>query len=104
MQQHILKNHSQSQSPEPLNEEQVMARQVSSRMQECPPSDMAQDSGMVTMITSKVAGVDNIDNFKMGDLIESGEFESIYKATCINSGKEVAVKMIDKQHMLRFEK
>ena len=79
MQQHILKNHSQSQSPEPLNEEEVMARQVSSRMQECPPSDMAQDSGMVTMITSKVAGVDNIDNFKMGDLIESGEFESIYK-------------------------
>ena len=70
-----------------------MARQVSSRMQECPPSDTAQE----------VAGVDNIDNYQVGDLLGRGGFASVYKATCINTGMEVAIKMVDKQQMFRYE-
>ena len=73
-----------------------MARQItsSSRMQEeCPPSDTAQE----------VAGVDNIDNYQVGDLLGRGGFASVYKATCINTGMEVAIKMVDKQQMFRYE-
>ena len=32
-----------------------------------------------------------------------GGFASVYKATCINTGMEVAIKMVDKQQMFRYE-
>ena len=48
--------------------------------------------------------LDNIDNYQVGDLLGRGGFASVYKATCINTGMEVAIKMVDKQQMFRYEK
>ena len=47
--------------------------------------------------------MDNIDNYQVGDLLGRGGFASVYKATCINTGMEVAIKMVDKQQMFRYE-
>ena len=47
--------------------------------------------------------MDNIDNYQVGDLLGRGGFASVYKATCINTGMEVAIKRVDKQQMFRYE-
>ena len=45
--------------------------------------------------------MDSIDNYQVGELLGKGGFASVYKARCINSGEEVAIKMVDKQQMFR---
>ena len=45
--------------------------------------------------------MDAIDNYQVGDLLGRGGFASVYKARCINTGMEVAIKMVDKQQMIR---
>ena len=47
--------------------------------------------------------MDSIDNYQVGELLGKGGFASVYKARCINSGEEVAIKMVDKQQMFRWE-
>jgi len=43
--------------------------------------------------------MDTINNYQVGNLLGKGGFASVYKATCINNGLEVAIKMVDKQQM-----
>ena len=45
--------------------------------------------------------MDSIDNYQVGELLGKGGFASVYKARCISSGEEVAIKMVDKQQMFR---
>ena len=45
--------------------------------------------------------MDAIDNYQVGDLLGRGGFASVYQARCINTGGEVAIKMVDKQQMIR---
>ena len=45
--------------------------------------------------------MDAIDNYQVGDLLGRGGFASVYKARCINNGVDVAIKMVDKQQMIR---
>ena len=47
--------------------------------------------------------MDSIENYQVGELLGKGGFASVYKARCINSGEEVAIKMVDKQQMFRLE-
>ena len=47
--------------------------------------------------------MDSIENYQVGELLGKGGFASVYKARCINSGEEVAIKMVDKQQMFRWE-
>eukprot|EP00090_Calanus_glacialis_P002905 TRINITY_DN12122_c0_g1_i4.p1 TRINITY_DN12122_c0_g1~~TRINITY_DN12122_c0_g1_i4.p1 ORF type:complete len:895 (-),score=358.86 TRINITY_DN12122_c0_g1_i4:158-2842(-) len=43
--------------------------------------------------------MDTIDNYQVANLLGKGGFASVFKATCINNGLEVAIKMVDKQQM-----
>ena len=43
----------------------------------------------------------NIENYQVGELLGKGGFASVYKARCIVSGEEVAIKMVDKNQMFR---
>eukprot|EP00092_Neocalanus_flemingeri_P027274 GFUD01029578.1.p1 GENE.GFUD01029578.1~~GFUD01029578.1.p1 ORF type:complete len:936 (-),score=285.22 GFUD01029578.1:126-2933(-) len=43
--------------------------------------------------------MDSIDNYQVSNLLGKGGFASVYKARCISSGLDVAIKMVDKQQM-----
>ena len=49
----------------------------------------------------KETQMDNIENYQVGELLGKGGFASVYKARCIASGEDVAIKMVDKQQMFR---
>ena len=47
--------------------------------------------------------MDSIENYQVGELLGRGGFASVYKARCISTGEEVAIKMVDKQQMFRYD-
>ena len=43
--------------------------------------------------------MDNINNYQVGNLLGRGGFASVFKARCISSELDVAIKMVDKKQM-----
>jgi len=43
--------------------------------------------------------MDSIDNYQVSNLLGKGGFASVYRAKCISTGQDVAIKMVDKKQM-----
>ena len=46
--------------------------------------------------------MDSINNYQVCELLGKGGFASVYRAICISSREEVAIKMVDKKVMSRY--